>query len=306
MRVIFMGTPDFAVPVLQKLLDRGDEVCAVFTQPDKPKGRGHKLQAPPVKELAEARGLPVHQPATLRGEETQELIRSLAPDAIVVAAYGKLLPKAVLDIPPLGCINVHGSLLPQYRGAAPIQWSVIHGDAVTGVTTMYMAEGMDTGDMLLKAETPIGPEETAGELFDRLKLLGADLLGETLDRLERGELERIPQKEAEATYAPLLTKELSQVDWTRPAQKVHDLIRGLNPWPSAFALRGGKRLKLFASRVTEGAGKPGALFSQGGELAVCCGEGALLLTELQTENGKRVSGRDYLLGHPLQEGDCFE
>lgn len=306
MRVIFMGTPDFAVPILQKLLDRGDEVCAVFTQPDKPKGRGHKLQAPPVKELAEARGLPVHQPATLREEGPQELIRSLAPDAIVVAAYGKLLPKAVLDVPPLGCINVHGSLLPKYRGAAPIQWSVIHGDAVTGVTTMFMAEGMDTGDILLKAETPIGPEETAGELFDRLKLLGADLLGETLDRLERGELERVPQNGEEATYAPLLTKELSQVDWTRPAQEIHDLIRGLNPWPSAFALRGGKRLKLFASRVTEGTGKPGALFSRGGELAVFCGEGALLLTELQTENGKRVSGRDYLLGHPLQEGDCFE
>ncbi len=300
MRVIFMGTPDFAVPSLEKLLDRGDQVCAVFTQPDKPKGRGHKMQAPPVKELALERGLPVFQPATLREEEVQRQIAELAPDVIVVAAYGKILPKAVLDTPKFGCINVHGSLLPKYRGAAPIQWAVIHGDAVSGVTTMFMAEGMDTGDMLLKAETPIGPEETSGELFDRLKEIGAELLGETLDQLERGVLKRIPQNEEEATHAPLLSKELSQVDWTRPAGDLHNLIRGLNPWPCAFAMLDGKRVKLLSSQIVDGQGAPGTMRSRPEGLVVFCGEGALLLTELQTENGKRMSGKDYLLGHPIK------
>lgn len=306
MRVIFMGTPDFAVPSLQKLLDRGDDVCAVFTQPDKPKGRGHKLQAPPVKELALQHGIPVYQPGTLRQEEVQNQLRALAPELIVVAAYGKLLPKAVLELPKYGCINVHGSLLPKYRGAAPIQWAVINGDSVSGVTTMYMGEGMDTGDMLLKAETPIGPEETAGELFDRLKHLGADLLGETLDRLEQGTLERVPQREEDATRAPMLSKELSQVDWTRPAREIHDLIRGLNPWPCAFATLNGKRLKLLSSRVREETGSPGGLFADKEGLSVFCGEGSLLLTELQTENGKRMSGGEYLLGHPLQGKERLE
>lgn len=306
MRVIFMGTPDFAVPSLQKLLDRGDDICAVFTQPDKPKGRGHKLQAPPVKELALKHEIPVFQPLTLRDEAVQEQIRELAPEVIVVAAYGKILPKAVLDTPKLGCINVHGSLLPKYRGAAPIQWAVINGEKVSGVTTMYMGEGMDTGDMLLKAETPIGPEETAGELFDRLMVLGADLLGETLDKLEKGALQRIPQKDEEATHAPMLSKELSKVDWNRPAQEIHDLIRGLNPWPCAFSVLDGKRIKLLSSRLTEGAGEPGSLAVQEEGLAVRCGSGALLLTEIQTENGKRMSGKDYLLGHPLKEGARLE
>lgn len=306
MRVIFMGTPDFAVPSLQKLLDRGDDVRAVFTQPDKPKGRGHKLQAPPVKELALQHGIPVYQPGTLKDQEIQEQIKALAPDVIVVAAYGKLLPKAVLDVPKLGCINVHGSLLPKYRGAAPIQWAVINGDKTAGVTTMYMAEGMDTGDMLLKAETPVGPEETSGELFDRLKDLGARLLGETLDQLQAGTLRRIPQNEGEATHAPMLSKEMSQLDWSRPAQELHDLIRGLHPWPCAAAQLDGKRLKLLASRAAEGNGVPGALEARPEGLAVFCGQGALLLTELQTENGKRMSGKDYLLGHPLKEGARFE
>jgi len=306
MRVIFMGTPDFAVSSLQKLLDRGDDIRAVFTQPDKPKGRGHKLQAPPVKELALKHGLPVFQPLTLRDEAVQEQIKELAPEVIVVAAYGKILPKAVLDTPRFGCINVHGSLLPKYRGAAPIQWAVINGEKVSGVTTMYMGEGMDTGDMLLKAETPIGSEETAGELFDRLMVLGADLLGETLDKLEKGALQRIPQKDEEATHAPMLSKELSRVDWNRPAQELHDLIRGLNPWPCAFSVLDGKRIKLLSSRVTEGTGKPGSLIVQEEGLAVCCGSGALLLTEIQTENGKRMSGKQYLLGHPLKEAARLE
>lgn len=305
MRVVFMGTPDFAVPSLQILLDHGYEVCAVYTQPDKPKGRGHKLQPPPVKELALQHQIPVFQPATLRKEEVQAEIRSWNPDLIVVVAYGKLLPKAVLDAPKLGCVNVHGSLLPQYRGAAPIQWTVLNGDKVAGVTTMFMAEGMDTGDMLLKAETPVGEEETSGQLFDRLKDLGADLLLETLQGLEAGTLTSVPQDEAQATRAPMLSKELSQVDWTKSAQQVHDLIRGLNPWPSAVSYLDGRKLKLHASRVREGSGEPGKAFAQDGALWVYCGQGALELTEIQTENGKRMDGKSYLLGHPLQEGSHF-
>lgn len=306
MRVIFMGTPDFAVPSLQALLDRGDDICAVFTQPDKPKGRGHKLQPPPVKELALRHSLPVLQPDTLRDEAVQESIAELEPDAIIVVAYGKLLPSKVLSVPRLGCINVHGSLLPKYRGAAPIQWAVIKGEKTTGVTTMFMAEGMDTGDMLLKSETEVGPEETSGELFDRLKLLGAKLLTETLDKLEQGELKAIPQDGTQATLAPLLKKEMSALDWSEPAQRIHDRIRGLNPWPCAAAVLDGKRIKLLASQVIEGEGVPGTAYNLDGELAAACGRGMLRITELQADTGKRMSGKDYLLGHPLKEGARFE
>lgn len=306
MRVIFMGTPDFAVPSLQALLDRGDDICAVFTQPDKPKGRGHKLQPPPVKELALRHSLPVLQPDTLRDEAVQESIAELEPDAIIVVAYGKLLPPKVLSVPRLGCINVHGSLLPKYRGAAPIQWAVINGEKTTGVTTMFMAEGMDTGDMLLKSETEVGPEETSGELFDRLKLLGAKLLTETLDKLEQGELKAIPQDGTQATLAPLLKKEMSALDWSEPAQRIHDRIRGLNPWPCAAAVLDGKRIKLLASQVIEGEGIPGTAYNLDGELAAACGRGMLRITELQADTGKRMSGKDYLLGHPLKEGTRFE
>lgn len=301
MRVLFMGTPDFAVPSLQALIDQGYEVCGVFTQPDKAKGRGHKLQSPPVKELAMRYGLPVYQPATLREEAVQEEILCMRPDCIVVVAYGKMLPAQVLDAPRLGCINVHGSLLPKYRGAAPIQWAVLNGEKVTGISTMFMAEGMDSGDILLTAETEIGPEETAGELFERLKGLGAQLLTETLERLERGELTRIPQDEAQATFAPMLKKEMSVIDWSQPAQRVHDQIRGLNPWPGASASLDGRRLKLLGSRVLERSGKPAAVENQGGELVVFCGEGAIRITDLQTDKGKRMGGKEYLLGHPLKE-----
>ncbi|MGI6255143.1 MAG: methionyl-tRNA formyltransferase [Acutalibacter sp.] len=306
MRVVFMGTPDFAVPSLQKLIDNGYEVCAAYTQPDKPKGRGHKLQAPPVKELALQNGIPVFQPTTLRTEEVQQEIRGWNADVIVVVAYGKILPKAVLDAPRLGCVNVHGSLLPKYRGAAPIQWTVIHGDPVAGVTTMFMAEGMDTGDILLKTETPVGPEETAGELFDRLKNLGAKLLMETLQGLEQGTLTPVPQDEALATRAPMLSKDLSVVDWTKPAQELHDLIRGLNPWPSAHSYLDGKKMKLHASRVGSGSGTPGQAFEKDGALWVYCGQGSLELTEVQPENGKRMDGKSYLLGHPLKADSHFE
>ena len=288
MRVVFMGTPDFAVPSLQKLLDAGFEVCAVYTQPDKPKGRGHKLQAPPVKELALRHEIPVFQPASLRKEEVQQELQSFQPDVIVVVAYGKILPKAVLDLPRLGCINVHGSLLPKDRGAAPIKWTVRNGEGAGGDTTMFMGEGLDTGDMLLKAETPVGAEETAGQLFDRLKDLGADLLLETLEKLERGKLTPVPQNEEDVTHAPMLSKELSVIDWSKPARELHDLIRGLNPWPSAYSYLDGKKLKIHASRVAEGSGEAGKAFSKDGNLLVYCGKDALELTEIQTENGKRM------------------
>lgn len=305
MRVLFMGTPDFAVPSLQILIDQGYEICGVFTQPDKPKGRGQKLQPPPVKELALRYGLPVYQPATLRDEAVQKEIVRMEPDFIIVVAYGKMLPLQVLNAPRMGCVNVHGSLLPKYRGAAPIQWAVLNGDRQTGVTTMFMAEGMDSGDILLRAETEIGPEETAGELFDRLKDLGAELLAETLKRLERGELTGIPQEENAVTFAPMLKKEMSVIDWTQPAQRVHDQIRGLNPWPGAAAVLNGKRLKLLGSRVLECSGKPGTAVSQEGELVAFCGEGAVKITELQTDKGKKMGGKEYLLGHPLQGETVF-
>ena len=305
MKVIFMGTPDFSVGTLEALIEAGHEVVLAVTQPDKPKGRGHKLQAPPVKELALRHEIPVFQPASLRKEEVQQELQSFQPDVIVVVAYGKILPKAVLDLPRLGCINVHGSLLPKYRGAAPIQWTVINGDGTGGVTTMFMGEGLDTGDMLLKAETPVGAEETAGQLFDRLKDLGADLLLETLEKLERGKLTPVPQNEEDATHAPMLSKELSVIDWSKPARELHDLIRGLNPWPSAYSYLDGKKLKIHASRVAEGSGEAGKAFSKDGNLLVYCGKDALELTEIQTENGKRMDGKSYLLGHPLNKDSRF-
>lgn len=306
MRVIFMGTPDFAVPTLQKLVQAGHEVCGVYTQADKPQGRGHKLQPPAVKEEALKLGLSVYQPATLKDETVQSQLRALAPEVIVVAAYGKLLPEAVLNFPPMGCVNVHGSLLPKYRGAAPIQWTVLNGEKTAGITTMLMAKGLDTGDILLQAETPVGEEETSGELFDRLKDLGADLLIETLDRLEKGTVTPVPQDHDRATHAPMLSKEMAKLDWSQPAHKLHDLIRGLNPWPCAAAYLGGKRIRLYASKVVSGAGEPGALENRDGELVVFCGEGALVLGEVQPDNGKRMAGRDYLRGHPIAPGDKFE
>lgn len=301
MKIIYMGTPDFAVPSLQKLIDSEHSVEAVFTQPDKPKGRGHKMQFSPVKELAVAHDIPVHQPLTLKDESVVELIKNIDPDVIVVVAYGRLLPKAVLDIPKYGCVNVHGSLLPKYRGAAPIQWSVLNGDKVAGVTTMYMGVGMDTGDMLLKAETEIGGNETSGELFDRLKDIGADLLMETLEGLFEGRITAVPQNEAEATHAPMITKEMSEVDWTKSAREIHNQIRGLNPWPCAVTSYNGKRMKVYAAEVMEGNGAPATLFKKDNKMCVYCGEGALVLTDIQLENGKRMSGDVFLLGHPIDK-----
>lgn len=305
MNVIFMGTPDFAVASLQKLIDAGHTIQAVFTQPDKPKGRGYKLQPPPVKQLALQHNLPVYQPLTLKDDEQINFIRELHPDVIVVVAYGRILPKAVLEIPPYGCINVHGSLLPKYRGAAPIQWSVLNGDPVAGVTTMYMAEGLDTGDMILKSETPIGENETSAELFDRLTEIGADLLLTTLEQIKAGTAPRIPQDDSQSCYAPMLSREMSLLDFSQPAQLVHNKIRGLSDWPAAYTILNGKKLKIYHSAIVKGKnGKPGELLDAK-RCIIACGEDAVELLEVQPEGSKRMGGRSFLNGKKLTKGECL-
>lgn len=302
MRIVFMGTPDFAVPSLQALIDAGHDVCAVYTQPDKPQGRKQILTAPPVKTLALEHDIPVFQPNTLKNEDEQARLRELAPEVIIVVAYGKLLPKAVLDIPPHGCINVHGSLLPRWRGAAPIQWAVIAGDEMAGVTTMQMAEGLDTGDMLLTYETKVGEKETAGELFDRLAQSGAELLTQTLVKLD--EITPRPQDDAQSCYAHMLDKQMAVIDWSKSAHEIDCLIRGLNPWPIALTTLSGERLKVFATEKAAGNGEPGTVLEADPKkgLTVACGEGALKLTEIQLVGGKRMKANDFLRGHAIEVG----
>ena len=302
MRIVFMGTPDFAVPSLQALIDAGHDVCAVYTQPDKPQGRKQILTAPPVKTLALEHDIPVFQPNTLKNEDEQARLRELAPEVIIVVAYGKLLPKAVLDIPPHGCINVHGSLLPRWRGAAPIQWAVIAGDEMAGVTTMQMAEGLDTGDMLLTYETKVGEKETAGELFDRLAQSGAELLTQTLVKLD--EITPRPQDDAQSCYAHMLDKQMAVIDWSKSAHEIDCLIRGLNPWPIALTTLSGERLKVFAAEKAAGNGEPGTVLEADPKkgLTVVCGEGALKLTEIQLVGGKRMKATDFLRGHAIEVG----
>ncbi|WP_418371426.1 methionyl-tRNA formyltransferase [Agathobaculum sp.] len=302
MRIVFMGTPDFAVPSLQALIDAGHDVCAVYTQPDKPQGRKQILTAPPVKTLALEHDIPVFQPNTLKNEDEQARLRELAPEVIIVVAYGKLLPKAVLDIPPHGCINVHGSLLPRWRGAAPIQWAVIAGDEMAGVTTMQMAEGLDTGDMLLTYETKVGEKETAGELFDRLAQSGAELLTQTLVKLN--EITPRPQDDAQSCYAHMLDKQMAVIDWNKSAHEIDCLIRGLNPWPIALTTLSGERLKVFAAEKAAGNGEPGTVLEADPKkgLTVACGEGALKLTEIQLVGGKRMKATDFLRGHAIEVG----
>ena len=302
MRIVFMGTPDFAVPSLQALIDAGHDVCAVYTQPDKPQGRKQMLTASPVKTLALEHDIPVFQPNTLKNEDEQARLRELAPEVIIVVAYGKLLPKAVLDIPPHGCINVHGSLLPRWRGAAPIQWAVIAGDEMAGVTTMQMAEGLDTGDMLLTYETKVGEKETAGELFDRLAQSGAELLTQTLVKLD--EITPRPQDDAQSCYAHMLDKQMAVIDWSKSAHEIDCLIRGLNPWPIALTTLSGERLKVFAAEKAAGNGEPGTVLEADPKkgLTVACGEGALKLTEIQLVGGKRMKATDFLRGHAIEVG----
>jgi methionyl-tRNA formyltransferase len=297
-----MGTPDFAVGSLQALFDDPrHEVPLVVTQQDKPVGRRQILTPPPVKQLALAHGAEVYQPATLKTPEAFERLSALRPDVMVVAAYGKILPKSILDIPRYGCVNLHGSILPRYRGAAPIQWTVINGEKETGVTTMLMNEGIDTGDILLVKTTPVGEDETSGELFDRLAALCPDLLMETLERLEEGSVVPQKQNDADATYAPSLSRELSWIDWNLPAETIHNRIRGLAPWPLALTEVAGKRLKLFSSRKTDE--KPqgnGTFFAKKEGLFAVCGDGRVLfLPEVQAEGAKRMTSAEFLRGNKL-------
>lgn len=305
MRIVFMGTPDFAVPCLQRLLEDGHEVPAVFTQPDKPVGRHAVLTPPPVKQLALSHGIPVYQPTKMRDGTVAALLRELAPDCLVVVAYGRILPQEILDVPPRGCVNIHGSLLPLYRGAAPIQWSVIRGETVTGVTSMFMDAGMDTGDIIDTLTTPIGENETAGELFERLAPLGARLLSTTLAAIADGTVTRRPQNDAEATMAPMLEKAMGRLDLTRPARELHNQVRGMNPWPGAFCTAGGKTLKIHETRVTAGSGAPGTLLCAD-PVTVACGEGALQLVTVQPEGKPRMAAEAWLRGARLPQGARLE
>lgn len=315
MRLIFMGTPDFAASSLARLIEDGHEIAAVFTQPDKPAGRGKRLQAPPVKELALRHGLAVHQPSKIKtNEEARRVFESVAPDVCVVAAYGKILPAWMLEAPRLGSINVHASLLPKYRGAAPINWAIARGERETGITIMRMDEGLDTGPMLTKRAVEIGPEETAEELTARLAKLGAELLSETLPLVERGEIIPEPQDDRAATYAPMLRREDGLIDWGMSAAEVAARARAFQPWPGAYTMFRGGRLIIWRARDCEhqggpqvGRGEPGEIRAIGKDgITVCCGGGsALLIEELQIEGKRRLSARDFANGMRLAPGDSL-
>ncbi len=306
MNIVFMGTPDFAIPTLDALCKSGHNVMAVFTQTDKPKGRGMKLTPSPVKEYALTANIPVYQPNSLKRETEiyTPILRDLDPDCIVVVAYGKLLPPEVLEIPSMGCVNVHGSLLPKYRGAAPIQWTVLNGDEYGGVTTMLMAEGMDTGDMLLKEAVKVGDNETSAEYYDRLSYVGAELLIKTLDLLEKGEITPEKQNEAEATLAPMLSKELCPIDFTKAAKEVHSQINGLSDWPCATTVLEGKKLKVYRCEIVDtklSSHTPGEIINEK-DFTVACGVGSVRFAELQAEGSKRMPTKAYLLGKPVKKG----
>ncbi len=308
MRIIFMGTPDFAVTSLERIIADGHEVVAVFTQPDKPKGRGCRLLPPPVKEAAQSHGLTVYQPLTFKDDAVLSLIKSLEPDCIVVVAYGRILPVAVLEAAKLGCVNVHASLLPKYRGAAPIQWAVINGEKSTGITTMFMSKGLDKGDMILKEETEIGENETSGELWSRLMDIGAKLLSKTLFLLQQGIAPREMQNDEKTSYAPPISKENAEIDWNRTAAEIHNLVRGMNPNPSAFTFFKGLPFKVHETRVTgkESSGAPGTVAEVGREgIYVNCGDETLLLTQVQAQGGKKMAAGDYVLGHGIKSGTVF-
>ena len=306
LRTVFMGTPRFAVPSLAALADT-ENVALVLCNPDRPAGRGRSMASPPVKEEALRRGIPVFQPEKARHPDAVARVAAEAPDLVVVVAYGHILPKSILDIPRLGCINVHASLLPKYRGAAPINWAVARGETVTGVTIMRMDEGMDTGPILHVREMPIGEEDTAETMFSKLSILGADALGEALRKLREGTLDETPQDASLATYAPLLTKEHGRIDWSRPAGEVRNLVRGMTPWPSAFALHAGKTLKVLSSAVageSAAAGEPGEVVGLGRDgIAVTCGEGVLRLQAVQPEGGKAMDAWAYAQGRRVKTGE---
>ena len=301
MRVIFMGTPDIAATCLKKIIADGFEVVGVYTQPDRPKGRGMKMVFPPVKEVAIANSIPVFQPENFREDETVEQLKALQPDVVAVVAYGRILPQRVLDIVPQGFINIHASVLPQYRGSAPYQWAVLDGLKETGVSAQFMVHAMDAGDVVGVSKTPIGPDETAGQLLDRLAVLGADLLSETLAKYERKELIPVPQDESQISFAPMLDKSMCPIDWTKTAQQIHDKVRGLHPWPVATMELKGAKFKVHATKIVDGHGEPGKILgvTKTG-LKIACGDGAIEVTSLQAEGGKRMAAPDYFRGHPLE------
>ena len=307
MKILFMGTPDFAVPCLDGLLKAGHTVLGVVTQPDKPVGRKKIMTPPAVKAFSLEHNLPVFQPETLKGEAFLDTLKSLDPEVIVVVAYGKILPAYILDYPKYGCINVHGSILPRWRGAAPIQWSVIAGDEEAGVTTMQMDRGLDTGDMLLVRKTPIGERETAGELFDRLADMGAELLLETLIQAENGSLQPVPQDDDQSCYASMLDKQMAVIDWSRTMREIDCQVRGLNPWPIALTSLDGNAVKVYAAAPESGHGEPGVVLKADTKngLVVACGDGAVRILELQMVGGKRMDARDYLRGHSIPVGARF-
>lgn len=310
MKIIFMGTPDFSVGTLEALVGAGHEVTLAVTQPDKPKGRGKSMQFPPVKEAALAHGIEVYQPLRIREEACIEHLRGYEADIIVVVAFGQILPKEILDMPRYGCINVHASLLPKYRGAAPIQWAVINGEKVTGVTIMRMDEGLDTGDMIMKEEVALTPEETGGSLFDRLASTGAELCLRTLKAVEEGTATYTPQDHGAATHTSMIKKQLGEIDWNKPAQELERLVRGLNPWPSAYTYLNGKTLKVWKAAVGgslgEGETEPGmAAEVKKGRLAIQTGQGLLELLEVQLEGKKRMGIDAFLRGFPIEAGCRF-
>lgn len=302
MKILFMGTPDFAVPCLDILVSNGFDVCGAVTQPDKPKGRGHKLTPPPVKEYAISKNISVYQPQTLKDGEFEKVLDELKPQFIAVVAYGKILPEYILDFPEYGCVNVHGSVLPKYRGAAPIQWAIINGDKTTGVTTQYMKMGVDTGDIIFTDETEILPDETYGELYTRLSQSGAKLLLKTVNAIKDGTAPRTEQNESEATHAPMLTKETGHINWTKSADEVLSLIRGTNPWPMSYAMYGDEMMKVFG--VKKGSGfdaPPGKIRIVNKKLEISCGKDSVVVDEIQFKGGKRMTVASYLNGHDIDE-----
>lgn len=305
MNIIYMGTPDFAVPALERLVKSEHKVMAVFTQPDKPQGRKMILTPPDVKVCAEKYNIPVYQPDTFKDGKALEIIKKYNPDLMVVAAYGKILPKLVLDVPKYGCINIHGSILPKYRGAAPIQQAVLNGDKITGVTAMQMGVGLDTGDILNVITTEIGENETSGELFDRLAELGGDLMIDTILKLEKGEIIPQPQKEEEATHTSKIDKTYCPINFSKSANEVHNQVRGLNPWPVATTNFAGKKLKIYSTKLCNKSGKTKTILSTK-PLVIACGENSVEIVELQLEGKKRMTAEAFLAGHKLNVGDIFE
>lgn len=305
MKVVFMGTPDIAVPCLQKIIDEGHEVIGVVTQPDKPKGRGKKLGMSPVKELALKYDIPVYQPIRARDDEFVQTLKRLNPELIVVVAFGQILPKAILDIPKLGCINVHVSLLPKYRGAAPINWVIINGEQKTGVTTMYMDEGLDTGDMILKSEVDLDDNITAGELHDKMMEIGADTLKQTMDLIEKGCAPREPQNHDEFSYAPIMNKSLGNIKWNNSAKEIHNLVRGVNPWPSAYTIYNGDTMKIWKTEVLgERSDKtPGTILKVDKDgIRISTEDNIILVKEIQMPGKKRVLVSEYIKGNTIESG----